>query len=58
VRGNITAMAQKDERNVNIITNVHHLAVVGNLCEDRGNTLKMDRIQDYERNMGYVKKSH
>jgi hypothetical protein len=35
--------------------NMHHLLVDGNLCDDHGNTLKMDRIQDYNRNMGYVK---
>jgi hypothetical protein len=58
VRGNITAMAQKDEQNLNIIMNVHPLAVVGNLCDDHGNTLKLDRTQDYKRNMGHVKKSH
>ena len=37
---------------------MHHLAVDGNLCDEHGNTLKLDRIQDYNRNMGYVKKSH
>jgi len=37
---------------------MHHLAVDGNLCDDHGNILKLERIQDYNRNMGYVKKSH
>jgi hypothetical protein len=52
VRGNITAMAQKDEQNVNILMNMHHLAVMVIYA------MKLDRIQEYNRNMGYVKKSH
>jgi hypothetical protein len=39
VRGNFTAMMQND----------------GNLRDDQGNTLKMDTIQDHNRNTGYVK---
>jgi hypothetical protein len=58
VRGNLTAMVWKDKRNVNMLTNMHHLPAEGNFCEEHGNALKPAIIQGCNKHMGHMDKNY
>jgi len=53
VKGNLTAIAWKDKRNVNILTNMHSSPLEYNFCDQHEKAI----IQDYNRHMRYVDKS-
>jgi hypothetical protein len=48
----------KDNRNVNLLTNMHHSPAEGNFCDECGNPLKRAIIQDCNKHKGYVDKSN
>jgi hypothetical protein len=56
-RGDLTSVVWKDKQNVNMLTNMHRSPAEGNFCDEHGNALKPDIVQDYNRHMGYVDKS-
>jgi hypothetical protein len=47
VWGDLTATARKDERNVNMFTNMHRPLAEGDFCDDHGNNLQSVLVQDY-----------
>jgi hypothetical protein len=53
-RDDLTAMVWRDKRDVHLPTNMHHPPANGNLCDQHGNAIKPEIIQDYNRHMGYV----
>jgi len=57
VKDNMTAIAWKTRRNVNILMNMHCPPMEGNFCDKHGNAMKPATIQDCSRHMGYVDKS-
>jgi hypothetical protein len=56
VRGDLTAVVWKDKRNVNLLTNMHPGPADGIFCDEHGNTVKPNVVQDYSKHMGYVDK--
>jgi hypothetical protein len=56
-RDDLTAMVWRDKRDVCVLTNMHNPpAIEGNFCDEHGNALKPQIIQDYNQHMGYVDK--
>jgi hypothetical protein len=47
VKGDLTTIIWKDQLNVNLLTNMHHLPVEANFCDEYGNALKPTIVQDY-----------
>jgi hypothetical protein len=47
-------MVWRDKRDVHRLTNMHHPPTNGNFCDEHGNAIKPEIIQDYNRHMGYV----
>jgi hypothetical protein len=46
VKGDLTDIAWKDKRNVNILEDMHHPPTEGNFCDEYGNNLKPAIVQD------------
>ena len=60
VRGNLTAIIQKDKRNVNILPNMHSPSLGGgwgNFWGKHGKDVKLAIVQEYIRHMGYVEEA-
>jgi hypothetical protein len=53
-RDDLTAMVWRDKKEVHLLTNMHHPPANGNFCDEHGNAIKPEIIQDYNRHMGYV----
>ena len=53
-RGNLTALAWKDRRDVYILTNMDPPPEEGNFCDDRKRAVKPQIVARYNRHMGYV----
>jgi hypothetical protein len=53
VRGDLTATVLEYKQNVNLLTNMDHPSAKGNFCDKQGNTLKIPRVQGYNRHMRY-----
>jgi hypothetical protein len=47
-------MVGRDKRVVHLLTTMHHPPANGNFCDEHGNAIKPEIIQDYNRHMGYV----
>jgi hypothetical protein len=56
-RGDLTALAWKDKREVYILTNIHQPPTGGNFRDEHGNALKPATVKSYNTKMGYVNKS-
>jgi hypothetical protein len=52
VLGDLTAILWK--QNVYILTNIHCPPEQGNVCDEYGNALKPEIVQDYNRHFWYV----
>jgi len=57
VNSNLTAIARKDKRNVNILTNIHSSPLECNFCDQHGKAMKPAILQDNNRHMRYLDKS-
>jgi hypothetical protein len=55
-RDDLTAILWKDKRNVYVLTNMYNPPPTGNFCDEDGNALKPQIIQDYNQNMRFVDK--
>jgi hypothetical protein len=53
-RGNLTALAWKDRRDVYILTNMDSPPEEGNFCDERKRAVKPQIVARYNRHMGYV----
>jgi hypothetical protein len=50
----LTAMVWRDKCDVYVLTNMHNPpATEGNFCDEHGNTLKLQIVQDYNQHIGY-----
>jgi hypothetical protein len=47
-------MARSDKKDVHVLTNMHHPPTNGNFCDEHGNAIKPEIIQDNNRHTGYV----
>jgi len=47
VRGNLTVIVWKDERDMNILTNMHRPPTEGNFCDEQGKAQKPVTVTDY-----------
>jgi hypothetical protein len=47
MRGNLITIAWNDERDVNMLVNMHHPPAEGNFCDEHGNSLKPAIVQNY-----------
>ena len=56
-RGNLTALAWKDRREVYVLTNMDPLPEEGNFCDDSKRAVKPQIVGRYNRHMGYVDNS-
>jgi len=57
VRGNLTAIIQKDKWNVNILPNMHSPSLKRNFWGKHGQDVKPAIVQDYIRWLGYVEEA-
>jgi hypothetical protein len=48
-RDDLTAMVWRDKRDVHILTHMRHPPASGNFCDEHGNAIKPEIIQDYNR---------
>jgi hypothetical protein len=56
-RDDLMAMVWKDKHDVYVLTNMHSPpATEGNFCDNYGNALKPQIVQDYNQHMGYIDK--
>jgi hypothetical protein len=56
-RDGLTAMVWKDKHDMYVLRNMHSPpAMEGNFCDEHGNALKPQTVQDYNQHMGYVGK--
>jgi len=53
-RGNLTALAWKDRRDVYFLTNTNLPPEEGNFCDDSKRTVKSQIVAQYSQHMGYV----
>jgi hypothetical protein len=53
-RDDLMAMVWRDKRDIHVLTNMHHPPANGNFCDEHGNAIKPEIIQDYNRHIGYV----
>jgi hypothetical protein len=53
-RGNLTALAWKDRRDVYLLTNMDLPPEEGNFCDDSKRVMKPQIVARYNRHMGYV----
>jgi len=53
-RGDLTAVAWKDKREVCLLTNIHDPPREGNYRNEHGNAIKPAIVADYNRHMGHV----
>jgi hypothetical protein len=47
-------MVWRDKRDIHLLTNMHHPPANGNFCDEHGNPIKPEIIQDCNRHMRYV----
>jgi hypothetical protein len=47
-------MVWRDKRDVHVLTNMHHPPANGNFCDEHGNAIKPEIIQNYNRHVSYV----
>jgi len=53
-RGNLTALAWKDRRDVYLLANMDLPPEEGNFCDDNKQAVKPQIVERYNRHMGYV----
>jgi hypothetical protein len=52
-RDDLTSMVWRDKTNVHILINMHCPATNDNFCDEHGNAVKSQVIQDYNKHVGY-----
>jgi hypothetical protein len=55
-RDDLTAILWKDKRDMYVLTNMHNPPPTGNFCDEDGNALKPQIIQDNNQNTGFEDK--
>jgi hypothetical protein len=45
-----------DKRDIHMLTNIHNPAEEGNFCDEKGNHIKPNIVEDYNCHTGYVDK--
>jgi len=56
-RGDLTAVAWRDKRDMGMLTNIHDPSSEGNFQDEHGNAIKPAFVADYNRHMGCVDKA-
>jgi hypothetical protein len=55
-RADLTAIQWRDKRDVCMLTNINNAPAEGNFCNERGKSIKLQFVMDYNHHMGYVDK--